>query len=83
MRYNMKKYNEKSNVVGTLVKKYREQKNYSKADLSRKLDLMGVNLDGTEIKRIEDNVQVLKDFELIAMIKVLDINLNELENLID
>lgn len=79
----MKKYNEKSNVVGNLVKKYREQKNYSKADLSRKLDLMGVNLDGTEIKRIEDNAQVLKDFELIAIIKVLDIKLNDLENLID
>lgn len=78
----MKKYNEKSNVVGNLVKRYREQKNYSKADLSRKLDLLGVNLDGTEIKRIEDNAQVLKDFELIAIIKVLDIKLNDLENLV-
>lgn len=79
----MKKYNEQSNVVGTLVKKYREQKKYSKADLSRKLDLIGVNLDGTEIKRIEDNNQIIKDFELIAFMKVLDIDLDELEKLID
>lgn len=79
----MKKYNEKSNVVGNLVKKHREQKKYSKADLSRKLDLIGINLDGTEIKRIEDNTQIIKDFELIAFIKVLDIDLNELESLID
>lgn len=79
----MKKYNDKSNVVGILVKKHREQKKYTKADLSRKLDLVGVNLDGTEIKRIEDNTQIIKDFELIAFIKVLDIDLKELENLID
>ena len=79
----MKKYNEQSNVVGNLVKKHRELKNYTKAELSRKLDLIGVNLDGTEIKRIEDNTQIIKDFELIAFIKVLDINLNELESLID
>lgn len=79
----MKKYNQQSNVVGNLVKKHREQKNYTKADLSRKLDLVGVSLDGTEIKRIEDNTQIIKDFELIAFIKVLDIDLHELESLID
>lgn len=79
----MKKYNQKSNVVGNLVKKHREQKNYTKADLSRKLDLIGVSLDGTEIKRIEDNKQIIKDFELIAFIEVLDININELKSLID
>lgn len=78
----MKKYNEQSNVIGSLVKKYREQKKYTKADLSRKLDLIGVNLDGTEIKRIEDNVQIIKDFELIAFVKVLDIDFEELESLI-
>lgn len=78
----MKKYNDQSNVVGNLIKKYRVQKNYTKADLSRKLDLIGVNLDGTEIKRIEDNTQIIKDFELIALIKVLDIDLEELESLI-
>lgn len=79
----MKKYNDQSNVVGNLVKKYREQKKYTKADLSRKLDLVGVNLDGTEIKRIEDNTQIIKDFELIAFIKVLDIDVKELKSLID
>ena len=79
----MKKYNQKSNVVGNLVKKHRELKKYTKADLSRKLDLIGVSLDGTEIKRIEDNTQIIKDFELIAFIKVLDISLGELKSLID
>lgn len=78
----MKKYNEKSNVVADLIKKHRVEKKYSKADLSRKLDLVGVNLDGTELKRIEDNARIIKDFELIAFIKVLDINLEELESLI-
>lgn len=79
----MKKYNEKSNVVADLIRKRRKEKHYSKADLSRKLDLVGINLDGTELKRIEDNTRIIKDFELIAFIKVLDIKLDELTDLID
>lgn len=79
----MKKINGKSNISGNLIKQYREKRNYSKADLSRKLQLLGINIDGTEIKRIEDGVQVLKDFELIALCVVLQINYEDLKKLID
>lgn len=79
----MKKYNNKSNVVGNIVKEYRIKNNYSKAYLSRKLQLLGIDLDVTEIKRIEDNRQSLKDFELIGFIKVLNIDLKTITNLLD
>ena len=79
----MKKYNNKSNVSGELIKEYRLKKGYNKATLSRKLELLGVNMDVTEINRIETNRQILKDFELIGCIKILDIGIEDLKKLID
>ena len=41
----MKKFNNYRNAIGNLVKKHREEKHYSKADLSHKLELLGIELD--------------------------------------
>ena len=78
----MKKFNDKSNVSGDLIKKYRTAMDYTKADLSRLLDLLGISMDVTEINRVETNRQVLKDFELIGFIKILNISLDDLKKLI-
>lgn len=71
----MKKYEgKKSNVIGNLIKKYREEKGLEKIEVSRLLQLHAVYLDSTELKRIEDGTQIVKDFELIGLCKVLDVN---------
>lgn len=80
----MKKYgNEKSNVVGELIKEYREKKKLKKKELCELLQLHAVYITSTELKRIEEGNQILKDFELIAFCKVLDIDYEELKNTID
>ena len=80
----MKKYeNKKRNVTGELIKKYREILNLEKIDVSRQLQLHAVYLDSTELKRIEDGKQIVKDFELIALCKVLDIDYNDLKSYIE
>jgi ribosome-binding protein aMBF1 (putative translation factor) len=80
----MKKYEgKKSNVIGNLIKKYRETKGLEKIDVSRMLQLHAVYLDSTEIKRIEDGTQIVKDFELIGLCKVLGINYDDLKNCIE
>ncbi len=79
----MKKYeNKKDNVIGNLVKEYRKAKNLKKIELSKQLQLHAVYIDSTELKRIEDGQQIVKDFELIAFCKVLDIDFEELKNTI-
>lgn len=78
----MKKYENKSNVIGKLIKEYREKQQLEKIDVSRMLQLHAVYLDSTELKRIEDGVQIVKDFELIGLCKVLNINYNDLKNTI-
>lgn len=80
----MKKYgNEKSNVVGDLIKEYREAKKLKKKELCELLQLHAVYITSTELKRIEEGNQILKDFELIAFCKVLDIDYEKLKNTID
>ena len=80
----MKKYgNEKSNVVGILIKEYREKKKLKKKELCELLQLHAVYVDSTELKRIEEGNQILKDFELIAFCKVLAIDYEELKSTID
>ena len=73
----------KSNVIGDLIKKCRENEGLEKIEVSRMLQLHAVYLDSTELKRIEDGVQIVKDFELIGLCKVLNINYEDLKNCID
>ena len=80
----MKKYEgKKSNVIGNLIKKYREEKGLEKIEVSRLLQLHAVYLDSTELKRIEDGTQIVKDVELIGLCKVLDVNYDDLKNCIE
>ena len=80
----MKKYEgKKSNVIGNLIKKYREEKGLEKIEVSRMLQLHAVYLDSTELKRTEDGTQIVKDFELIGLCKVLDVNYDDLKNCIE
>ena len=79
----MKKFNNCRNVIGNLVKKHREEKHYTKADLSHKLELLGIELDRFELYKIETAKTSVKDFELIGLCIVLDINFEELKKLIE
>ena len=78
-----KKYNDKRNIVAELITNAREKKNMSRPELSQKLELHGVYLHRNELYRIENNLALIKDFELAAIAKVLDIDLNKIKELID
>ena len=78
----MKKFNENRNVIGNLVKKYREEKKYTKAQLSQKLELLGIELDRFELYKLENGLSSVKDFELIGLCIVLDINFDEIKKLV-
>lgn len=79
----LKKYEERLNVIGILIKEYRTKLKLSKNEVSRRLQLHAVDLDRTEINRIETGRRSVKDFELIALWKVLEIDSEELKNLIE
>lgn len=79
----MKKYENKSNVIGKLLLEYRNKKKLSKEAVCRQLQLHGVYINRIELYRMEKEQMIIKDFELIALCEVLDINYNELRKMIE
>ena len=70
----MKKYNNKSNVIGSIIKEKREQMGLTKAEVCRRVELHGVYIDRVELYRMEAQIGIIKDFELIALCDVLNID---------
>lgn len=78
-----KLFNGNTNVVSNLITQKRKEKNMSYSDLSNKLQLLGISLYKNDLFLIEKNRRIVRDFELIALCQVLDIDYNELSQLIE
>lgn len=79
----LKRYNDKKNISGTLIRQSREEKGMSKVRLSQLLDTYGIYINTDELLRIEKNQLLVKDFELIAIAQILDIDLNQLKKYLE
>lgn len=78
----MKKFDGKSNAYGKIIEKFRKNKNLSRADVSRELDLIDIPISPDELYRIERQNMILKDYELIAICMILDIDYSDLIRII-
>lgn len=78
----MRKYNGKSNLAGEFIEHTLTAKNMTKEHLCRQLQLYGINIDARHLYRIIRGTVILKDFELIIICKILDVDYNELKNLV-
>lgn len=76
-------YNNNKNIVGKIIKKRRETLKLSRDKLSAKLALLGITLYGNDIFLIENNKRTIRDFELIAICRILAIDCGELNNCIN
>ena len=72
------KFNGNINVIGNLLKKYRNEKKLSYEQLSAKLQLKGVSIHKQSIYDIETNKRAVKDYELFALAYILKIDVNDL-----
>ena len=79
----MKTFFDKRNIVGNLLIKYRKLRGLNKKQISEKLDLLGVSLDRFELYKIESGKASVKDFELVALCLVLDIDFSELKDIVE
>ncbi len=70
------KYNNKLNVVGPIIRKYRENCNLSQAELSAKLLLLGIDIPKNSFQRLECGDRIIKDYELAGISKILGISPN-------
>ena len=61
------------NISGPVIKSLRLKSGLSQAELSVKVQLLGVELTSKEISKIETNNRLIQDFELFAFAKVFDV----------
>ena len=78
-----KLFNGNTNVVSNLITQKRKEKYMSYSDLSNKLQLLGILLYKNDLFLIEKNRRIVRDFELIALCQVLNIDYNKLSKLIE
>lgn len=74
----MRKYNEKANVIGNILRAERVNKNCSQTQLCKKLELLGIVMTKEDLSKIETNKKIVKDFEVWGIAKVLQISLDKL-----
>lgn len=77
---NSGKYDDNLNIIGKTLRKIRNEKGISFEKLSNQLLLLGVNIPITSLHRIENNQRTVRDYELCALAKVLDISVLDLLN---
>ena len=69
---------ERKNIVGNNVRKDRQLKKMSQAELSAKLELMAIYICRGSVSRIEDMSRTVTDIELYGLSKVLDVPIEKL-----
>lgn len=74
----IRKLNDNVNIVGSNIKKIREEQQLSQPDLCRKLELLGVTMYIADIYEIENNKRLIKDFEIKAFSMALNVSLDTL-----
>lgn len=80
----IRKLNNKfANVIFENVEKSRKLRGLSQSDLCRELSLIRINMYNNDIYRIEHNKKSVKDFELYALSRVLNVTINDLLNELD
>lgn len=72
------KNNEKNNVCGERVAKFRTVMKISQRELADRLQLVGIDMDKNAIQRIEAGKRFVTDIELIGLCQVLGKSFEEL-----
>ena len=76
----MNKYKNKSNISGKVIQSSRIQHNLSLEKLSNKLELIGVTLYPNDLYLIEKEQRIVKDFELMAISEILEIDMKKIKD---
>lgn len=63
--------NGQKNIAGVQLKKIRKRQKVTQADLSARMQVLGVNIDQQAISNIERNRRIVTDYELACFCKAL------------
>lgn len=73
------KFDNRLNVIGSKVRKYRESKNWSLTKLSNEIMLStGIDIRKSSLQYIETGKRAVKEYEFYALCKVFNISMEEM-----
>ena len=72
------KYNNKLNIIGDKVRKYREKEKLSLSQMYDKLMLMGIDIPKSSLQNIEKGKRVVKEYEFYALCKFFNVSMEEM-----
>lgn len=72
------KYDDKLNVIGNKVRKYRESNNWSLTQLSNELMFIGLDIPKSSLMNIETGKRIVKEYEFYALCKIFGITMEEM-----
>jgi len=77
-KFKAKRYNGKLNVIGSKIRRYREDKDMSLSQLSNKLQLIGVDIPKSSLQNIENGKRIIKEYEFCALCMILDVTMEDM-----
>jgi len=69
---------EHNNIIGTNVRKFRQQRGMSQQQLANKLELLPVYICRGSISRVEDQSRTVTDIEVAGLAEVLGVSIMDL-----
>lgn len=69
---------DKNNICGKNIAKYRKELKISQRELADRLQLVGLDIDKNAVQRIESRQRFVTDIELVSLSKVLNKSFEEL-----
>lgn len=72
------KYDDKLNVIGNKVRKYREANNWSLTQLSNELMFIGLDIPKSSLTNIETGKRIVKEYEFYALCKIFGVTMEEM-----
>ena len=76
--FKLKAENGRNNICGQNLIKIRHEKKISQRQLAKMMQLAGYDVDHHFIRRIENGERFVTDMELVALSKVLNVEINDL-----
>ena len=67
-------YNGNKNIVCERIRQAREKAKLSQDELAAKMQALGVNMDQQIISRIERNLRIVTDYEVVCFAKALKVD---------
>ena len=67
----LSKYRGKNNIISQRVRQAREEAGLTQGQLVARLQVMDVNIDQQSLSKIELNLRLVRDYELLCLAKAL------------